>query len=172
MTFFYGFIFGVIFLFVFRALFLHFTKSAAKVVEEKWLEYLEGGTGDFFRRKATDPNNRLYKVYSEFIKVISIAAQESQLRRLYPFNGHFNFFFSGCTKYPYTDDLPYIEVCMDGSCNVYNRSKSIYSDGQILAKGCDAFEAVQFIIKHIPPDYGPVVLGTAKKHARLKKLSD
>ncbi len=172
MTFFYGFISGAILLFILRALFLYFTKSTAKVVEENWLEYLQVDSSPGPCRRFKDPSSPYYKLCSEFKKLIYAAAQEQKLRRLYPYTSHFNFCFSGCTRYPYTDDLPYIEVCTDGSCNVYNHSKNIYPDRQILAEGCDAFEAVQLVIKHIPPDYGPVVRGTAKKHAKLKKLSD
>src|SRR5258708_4271848 len=95
------------------------------------------------------------------------------LRRLFPFTSLVWLCFSRCTGYPFSGDCP--SVCSSrwipdlaarptpeqraalGSEKPYTVADS---KGRFLGEG-NAAEAIELIVRHLPPNCGPAVQGTA-----------
>lgn len=94
------------------------------------------------------------------------------LRRLFPFTSLSSLCFSRCTGYPFSGDCPSVcpssRAIMQGYLTPEQRAALVPekpytvadSKGHFLGEG-DAAEAVELIVKHLPPNCGPAIQGTA-----------
>ena len=120
------------------------TKSARSYeqgveVEERWREYLE----------------TMSERIPELEPVVSAASARPELRRLFPYTSLNSLCFSRCTGYPFTRDVASIVPTGDGTYRVQGKSR------RDDLGGGDAEEAVDVVVKHLPPGCGPAVAGTA-----------
>lgn len=109
-------------------------------VEERWRGYLE-----------TIPES-----IPELKAVVWAASARPELRRLFPFTSLNRLCFSRCTGYPFTRDTPVVVPSGGG------RYRVVSSAGKDLGSG-SVEEALDIVIKHLPPGCGPAVAGTAEE---------
>lgn len=84
--------------------------------------------------------------------VVEAAYAEPRLRVLYPFPSHGCLTFHRNTRFPWSNDLPFIA----GSepCTVYGPSYSA-----VLGEGLTPQEAAALVVAHLPADCGPAFDG-------------
>lgn len=87
--------------------------------------------------------------------IIEAAMKRPELRQLYPFTSLISLCFSRTTGYPFTRDCPRIEPEGAGLYRAY-ASESF----EILGEGT-VDEVLNIVIKHLPPNCGPAINGTA-----------
>lgn len=87
--------------------------------------------------------------------LIEAAMKRPVLRQLYPYTSLISLCFSRTTGYPFTHDCPRIEP--QGNDKYF-----VYAPGtfDILGEG-SVENALDILINHLPPNYGPAVSGTA-----------
>lgn len=98
------------------------------------------------------------KKYSP-IPVIKAAMKRPELRRLFPYTSLTRLCFSRTTGYPFTHDCPVIEPQGNGRYSVYMPNSQ-----EIIGEGT-ADQAVEMVVKNLPPNCGPAVNGTADDFA-------
>lgn len=131
-------------------------QGAAAEVEQKWQLV-------YSREKRDDTNGVL-------LPLVEKAMESPVLRRLFPFTSLNALCFSRCTGYPLSGDCP--AACpspwavKQGFLTPEQRSAmgsekpfTVYKD-HFLGQD-DAAEAVELIVRHLPPGCGPAVQGTA-----------
>lgn len=106
-------------------------------VEERWRTYLE-----------TIPES-----IPELKNVVSAAATRPALRQLFPYTSLNRLCFSRCTGYPFTRDIPSVVPAGEDRYRVYSPT------GQQLGSG-GVEEALDIVVKHLPPACGPAIAGT------------
>ena len=89
------------------------------------------------------------------IPVIKEAMKKPELRRLFPYTSLNRLCFSRTTGYPFTHDCPIIEPQGNGRYRV-----SMPNSQKIIGEGT-AGEAVEMVVKNLPPNCGSAVNGTA-----------
>jgi hypothetical protein len=109
---------------------------------------------------------------SELIVLVEKAMEVPVLRRLFHYTSLSSLCFSRCTGYPFSGDYPSAcpssRAIMQGYLTPEQRvalaPEKPYtvadSKGRFLGQG-DAEEAIALIVRHLPPDSGPAVQGTA-----------
>ena len=107
-------------------------------VEYTWQQYL----------------NADYENPDGLTELVRIAAAAPELRQLFPFTSMYRLCFSRCTGYPYTNDLPYLSPCADGTYE----ARGI--ENHLLGKG-SAEEVIKIVVANLPPNCGPARPGTA-----------
>jgi len=110
------------------------------VAEVRWQGYLA--------RASTKPG--------ELAPFVTAAARRPELRQLMPYTSMFQLCFSRCTGFPFTQDTPRVQPVRGGS----GFEVVAPITGAILGRG-DAEEAVELVLRHLPPGIGPAVPGTA-----------
>ncbi|MFJ4868971.1 DUF6193 family natural product biosynthesis protein [Streptomyces sp. NPDC088757] len=105
-------------------------------VEKTWRLMLEGGP--MVRRG--DP------------VVLEAAYAEPRLRALFPFPSHGCFTFHRNTRFPWSNDLPFIAG--SGPCTVYGPRYSA-----VLGEALTPQQAAALVVAHLPPDCGPAFDG-------------
>jgi hypothetical protein len=134
-------------------------QGAAAEVEQKW---------QTLYRQVKNEESRLV-----LVPLVERAMEVPVLRQLFPFTSLFTLRFSRCTGYPFFVDCP--SVCPSrwlphpaagpipeqraalGPAKLYT---VIDSKGHFLGEG-DAAEAIELIVRHLPPNCGPAIQGTA-----------
>lgn len=89
------------------------------------------------------------------IPVINAATKRPELRQLFPYTSLTRLCFSRTTGYPFTKDCPVVEPRGNGKYLVY-----LPNSQEVIGEGT-ADEAIEMVIKHLPPNCGPAVNGTA-----------
>lgn len=97
------------------------------------------------------PRNRYVSDLTPFLYK---AAQHPKLRQLFPYTTLGTFRFSRCTGQPYSCDCPSVFPIDD---NLFEVSTST---GDVIGRG-NAAEAVDFVVRHLPPNTGPAIFVTA-----------
>jgi hypothetical protein len=115
-------------------------------VEERWRAYLE-----------TIPES-----IPELQAVVSAAATRPALRQLFPYTSMNRLCFSRCTGYPFTRDIPSVVPAGGDRYRVYGPT------GEQLGSGV-VEEALDIVIKHLPPGCGPAIAGTDEEIGRLPR---
>jgi hypothetical protein len=83
------------------------------------------------------------------------------LRQLFPFTSLNRLCFSRCTGYPYSGDCPSVWPTRWREPPGPPESYTVGDPkGNVLGQG-DASEAVELIVRHLPPNCGPAIQGTA-----------
>ncbi len=131
-------------------------QGAAAEVEQQWQSLLNRVRGE--------------QHFCELVPLIEKAMEYSVLRRLFPFTSLISLCFGRCTGYPFSGDCP--SACpsrwavMQGYMKPEQRAVlgpekpyTVASNGQFLGQG-DAAEAIDLIIRHLPPNCGPAIQGT------------
>lgn len=133
-------------------------QGAAAEVERQWQALLN-------RVRSEEHHNDL-------IPLVEKAMECSVLRWLFPYTSLYTLCFSRCTGYPFLGGCPYAcpssRVVYQGFLSpdqgdVLRPDKpyTVFdSKRQLLGQG-DAPEAIELIVKHLPPNCGPAVQGTA-----------
>lgn len=114
-------------------------------------EYFETGREVEWQWK--NLHNWIPKYMPELVPILNEASKNSILSKLFPFTSHYDFRFSRCTGSPFTEDCPYAFPLENGQYKV-NSYK-----GKYLGEG-DAKEAVELIIKNLPPNTDFAIRGT------------
>ncbi|MEU6275624.1 DUF6193 family natural product biosynthesis protein [Streptomyces populi] len=86
------------------------------------------------------------------VPLLKAAAAAPRLRRLYPFTSHFALLFSSHTGYPWIIQAGPIEPLHNGSFRVHRRDPST-----VIGEFETAEEAVDLVVKLLPPDFEPVI---------------
>jgi hypothetical protein len=132
--------------------------GAAAEVERKWQSLLSHVRSDKYK--------------SELLPLVEKAIEVPVLRRLFPFTSLSALCFSRCTGFPYSHDCPSAcpsnRAILQGYMTPEQRaaigSTKLYtvadSKGQFIGQG-DALEAIDLIVRHLPPNCGPAIQGTA-----------
>jgi hypothetical protein len=98
------------------------------------------------------------KKYSP-IPVIKAAMKRPELRQLFPYTSLTRLCFSRTTGFPFTRDCPVLEPLGNGKYSVYMPNSQ-----EVIGEGT-AGEAIEMVIKHLPPNCGVAVNGTADDFA-------
>ncbi len=121
--------------------FTEFYEAGPEVfVRECWLHDMEDWSNDEHKR--------------HLLPVAQEALKHPQLSRLLPVTSHGWLSFSRCTSHPYSTPGLKIAGLPDGRCRVCDESSNELCVG-------DANTVVAFLVKHLPPDFGPAIHGTA-----------
>jgi hypothetical protein len=133
-------------------------QGATAEVDQKWEE--------LYKQTKNDGSK------GDLAPLIEKAMQVPVLRRLFPFTSLSSLFFSRCTGYPFSGDCPCAcpssRAVWQGYLTPEQRARlcptKAYtvadSKGQFLGEG-DAAEAIELIVRHLPPNCGPAIQGTA-----------
>jgi len=120
--------------------------EAGIYVEQQWQSLLEGWR---VQEKSFGSPDRTPT------RLIEAAMKRPELRQLFPFTSLISLCFSRTTGYPFTKDCPRIEPQGNDKYWVYAPTSF-----EILGKG-NIEEALDILIKHLPPNCGAAVNGTA-----------
>ncbi|WP_405062606.1 DUF6193 family natural product biosynthesis protein [Kribbella sp. NBC_01505] len=90
-------------------------------------------------------------------ELVEAAYVEPKLRQLFPFTSHWSLHFTTCTGYPYTRVIPFVDPLRDGTYQVYDAKL-----GTVIGRADTAEQAIALVLRHLPPDLGPAVAGTAE----------
>ena len=124
--------------------------EAGVYVEHKWQSLLEGWR---IQEKSFGAPDRTPT------RLIEAAMKRPELRQLFPFTSLISLCFSRTTGYPFTKDCPRIEPQGNDVYLVYAPTSF-----EILGQG-NVEEALNILIKHLPPNCGAAVNGTADDFA-------
>jgi hypothetical protein len=136
-------------------------QGAAAEVEQKWQTL-----------HSQFKNDELKQGFALLVPLVEKAMEVPVLHRLFPFTSLFSLCFSRCTGYPFSGDCPSAcpssRAVWQGYLTPQERAafgpEKPYSvadsKGHLLGQG-DAEEAVELIVRHLPPNCGPAVQGTA-----------
>lgn len=109
---------------------------------------------------------------ADLIPLVEKAMETPALRQLFPYASHVWLCFSRCTGYPFSGDCPH--VCSSrwiptmearpsneqredlGPVKAYTVADA---KGKFLGEG-DAAEAIELVVRNLPPNCGPAVHGT------------
>lgn len=127
-------------------------EGAAAEVEWKWLALHE----------------QIRTGLPQLAPLVEKARDDPLLQFLFPFTSLYSLCFSRCTGYPFSGDCP--SACPTSQVRPAVVSSKLYqvsiSEGEfppnskVLGEG-DAAEAVKLIVRHLPPNCGPAIQGTA-----------
>jgi hypothetical protein len=104
--------------------------------------------------------------YDQFLEA---AGRRPQLRQLFLRVSYGGVFFSRCTRYPFSTDLPMVAyVPADLDRDMY---EVFTLDRRCLGRG-DADATADLLVAHLPPGCGPAVIGTVETLARQIALAE
>ncbi len=110
-----------------------------RVVEHRWGQYVES----------------IGERFPSLVEFVIEASKDPQLSVLFPFTSLNRFCFSRCTGYPFTRDIPHVSASKDAGYVV------VSPENEELGRG-DARQAVELVVRNLPPNCGPAVQGTSK----------
>lgn len=139
------------------------TYEEGSEVESRWRELLSAAT--------RPPLGREFEKWNE---LLIAAAKRPKLRQLFPRVGGHGVRFERCTRHPFkldshTDNIVIVRGNREANPRWTETSHAVYSvlgrDGQLLGVG-SGDEAVDIVVRHLPEDCGPAVVGTVHDLAR------
>jgi hypothetical protein len=91
---------------------------------------------------------------AKLLPLVVASRSSKEVRQLFPYTSLVSLHLSRCTGYPFSGDCPYAVPTQEGQYQVFDAS------GKVVGIG-DAGHAVQLLIDHLPPNWGPATKGTA-----------
>lgn len=136
----------------------HFVRATPDAGTYEQGEDLEG-TWQKYVSEAEQRMTREHWEWDRWDEFVVAAAQRPELRQLFPVPSHM-FSFSRCTRYPFPNDTPIVWSAGDNGYRV------LTPDGELLGQG-DAEYAADLVVRHLPENCGPAIVGTSEDLALL-----